>query len=92
MHKWRGLKALKWLSGATKGNEWLDESPKFSREFGGLVRVKSEFKGSKVSNSLENLEEECLVVVLKDIVTEEFRQPKVSERSVYDVNLLSIWR
>ena len=55
-----------------------------------MVRVKSEFKGSKVSNSLENLEERCLVTAQKDIVTEGFRQPKVSERSVYDVNMLSI--
>ena len=86
------MKALKWQSDATKGSECLDVRPKFSREFGGLVRVKSEFKGSKVSNSLETLEERCLVIVLKDIVTEGFRQPKVSERSVYDVNMLSIWR
>jgi hypothetical protein len=67
------LKALKWQSDATKGSECLDVRPKFSREFGGLVRVKSEFKGSKVLNSLENLEERCLVVMRKGMIKEEFR-------------------
>jgi hypothetical protein len=77
-HKRGGLKALKWLPDATKVSEWLYVSLKFSREFGGLVRVKSEFKGSKVPNSPENFEEKYQVIIKKVIITEEFRWPKVS--------------
>jgi hypothetical protein len=44
----------------------------------GFVRVKSEFKGSKVPNSLENFEEKYQVIIKKVIITEEFRRPKVS--------------
>jgi hypothetical protein len=38
---------------------------KFSREFRSLDWVKSEFKGTKVSNSLENLKERCQVTTRK---------------------------
>ena len=44
-----------------KGEERTKECFKFSREIRGLVRVKSDFKGTKVSNSLENLREMCQV-------------------------------
>ena len=46
-----------------KGKERIKERFKFSREFRSLVRVKSEFKGSKVSNSLENLRGRCQVTI-----------------------------
>jgi hypothetical protein len=38
---------------------------KFSREFESLDRAKSEFTGSKVLNSRENLRERCLIAVPK---------------------------
>ena len=34
---------------------WTEGADEFSREFGGLKAVKSEFKGTKVLNFLENL-------------------------------------
>ena len=55
------LKALKWMIEGDKGKERIKGRFKFSREFRGLVRVKSDFKGTKVSNSLENLRERCQV-------------------------------
>ena len=55
------LKALKWIIEGNKGEERTKSRFKFSREFRGLVRVKSDFKGTKVSNSLENLRERCQV-------------------------------
>ena len=56
-----GLQALKWIIEVNKGEERTKERFKFSRKFRGLVRAKSDFKGSKVSNSLENLRERCQV-------------------------------
>ena len=48
-----------------KGKGRIKGRFKFSREFRGLVRVKSDFKGTKVSNSLENLRERCQVTTRK---------------------------
>ena len=48
-----------------KGKERIKERFKFSREFRSLDWVKSEFKGSKVSNSLENLKERRQVTTRK---------------------------
>ena len=47
-------------------------SLKFSREFKGLVRVKSEFTGSKLQNSRENFIERCLVTARKGSAKQEF--------------------
>ena len=44
----RSLKGLKWKKGAWKVGERIGLSPKFSREFGGLDWVKSEFSLCKV--------------------------------------------
>ncbi len=60
------LKALKSITEGNKGEERTKEYLKFSRKFRGLVRVKSDFKGTKVSNSLENLRERCQVTTEKD--------------------------
>ena len=57
----------------SKAKEWLKVSLKFSREFQSLVRVKSEFTGSKLQNSLENLAERPLVITRKCSVRREFR-------------------
>ena len=50
-------------------DEGMDEKVKerfeFSREFGGLQALKSEFAGSKVQNSRENFGGRCLVAVWK---------------------------
>ena len=51
----------------------LTETLKFSREFQSLDRVKSEFTGSKLQNSLENFAERCLVTTRKGSVKREFR-------------------
>lgn len=45
--------------------EKVKERFEFSREFGGLQELKSEFAGSKVKNSRENFRERCLVAVWK---------------------------
>ena len=56
-----------------KAKERLKVSQKFSREFQSLVRVKSEFTGSKPQNSLENFAERCLVAARKGTLKQEFR-------------------
>jgi hypothetical protein len=48
-----------------KRKERAKDRFKFSREFRSLDWVKSEFKGSKVSNSLENLRERRQVATRK---------------------------
>ena len=53
--------------------ERLKVSQKFSREFQSLVRVKSEFTGSKLQNSLENFEERSLLAARKGTLKQEFR-------------------
>ena len=53
--------------------ERLKVSQKFSREFQSLVRVKSEFTGSKLQNSRENFAERCLVAARKGTLKQEFR-------------------
>ena len=57
----KGLEVVKSEMESSKGTERIKVRDKFSREFGSLVRVKSEFTGIFPSNSRENLTERCLV-------------------------------
>ena len=60
--------------------ERLKKTLKFSREFQSLDRVKSEFTGSKLQNSLENFIERPLLTPRKGSVRREFRWSKVIEQ------------
>ncbi len=51
---YRSLKGLKSRGVGCLLEAWTEGTVEFSRKFGGLKAVKSEFKGSKVLNSLEN--------------------------------------
>ena len=59
------MKALKWVMADEGMDEKVKERFEFSREFGGLQALKSEFAGSKVQNSRENFGGRCLVAVWK---------------------------